>query len=116
MGLSEGHDCPSNREFNKVKLYTLVYNKQTAECFSLPPAKNKEGHPDYPQIPFTYQGKSLNDHLSGVVDGIPYFLHLRQKAEGTTGRRAGSRGFGRERNGDCNGGAVACQIPQSQVS
>lgn len=79
MGLSEGHDCPSNRESNNVKLYTLVYDKQTAECFSLPPAKNKEGHPDYPQIPFTYQGKSLNDHLSDVVDGIPYFLTYGKK-------------------------------------
>ena len=39
----------------------------------------KEGHPDYPQIPFTYQGKSLNDHLSGVVDGIPYFLTYGKK-------------------------------------
>ena len=74
LNVSEGHDCPRNRESNQVKLHTLVYDKQTAECFCLPSAKDEKGRPMFPEVPFTYRGKSFSGKPSGVADGMLYFV------------------------------------------
>ena len=37
--MSQGHDSPINREKKAVKLYSLVYNKETGEFFTLPQPK-----------------------------------------------------------------------------
>ena len=37
--VAQGHDSPNSRKENAVKLYTLVYNKETQEFFSLPQPK-----------------------------------------------------------------------------
>ncbi len=73
IGITEGHDCPLNREANAVKLYTIVYDKQTGECFSLPLAKDKKGHPIFPEIPFTIGGKSFSAQRMGATDSLLYF-------------------------------------------
>lgn len=73
LRLSEGHDCPANRSSGKVKLYTIIYNKQTGEGFSLPPGKDDEGHPIYPNIPLVYEGKTFPGFFPmGDADGAMY--------------------------------------------
>ena len=37
--MAQGHDSPNNRKANAVKLYSLVYNKETGEFFTLPQPK-----------------------------------------------------------------------------
>ena len=37
--VAQGHDSPNSRKQNTVKLYSLVYNKETQEFFSLPQPK-----------------------------------------------------------------------------
>ena len=37
--MAQGHDSPNNREKKAVKLYSLVYNKETGEFFTLPQPK-----------------------------------------------------------------------------
>lgn len=37
--VAQGHDSPNSRKENAVKLYSLVYNKETQEFFSLPQPK-----------------------------------------------------------------------------
>ena len=37
--MSQGHDSPNSRKANAVKLYSLVYNKETGEFFTLPQPK-----------------------------------------------------------------------------
>ena len=37
--MAQGHDSPNSRKENAVKLYSLVYNKETGEFFTLPQPK-----------------------------------------------------------------------------
>ena len=73
--LAEGHDCPANRKAGKVKLYTILYDKQTGECFSLPPAKDEKGVSDYPALPFEYEGKTFFGQPFGDADGRFYLFY-----------------------------------------
>ena len=56
--MSQGHDSPINREKKAVKLYSLVYNKETGEFFTLPQPKE-----------LTYA--SLEGDLLGGMDWWP---------------------------------------------
>jgi hypothetical protein len=56
--MAQGHDSPINREKKAVKLYSLVYNKETGEFFTLPQPKE-----------LTYA--SLEGDLLGGMDWWP---------------------------------------------
>ena len=79
MYLSQGYDCPNTRKSGQVKLYTILYNKQTGECFSLPSAKDEEGRPRYPDFPFEYGGKIFPGFPAGEVDGRLYMIYIGQQ-------------------------------------
>ena len=56
--MAQGHDSPNSRKENAVKLYSLVYNKETGEFFTLPQPKE-----------LTYA--SLEGDLLGGIDWWP---------------------------------------------
>lgn len=79
INLSQGYNCPNTRKDGQVKLYTILYNKQTGECFSLPSAKDEEGRPRYPDFLFEYEGKAFPGFPAGEVDGRLYLIYLGQQ-------------------------------------
>lgn len=79
LRLSQGYDCPNTRKSGQVKLYTILYNKQTGECFSLPSAKDEEGRPRYPDFPFEYGGKIFPGFPAGEIDGRLYMIYIGQQ-------------------------------------
>ena len=77
--MAQGHDSPNNRKANAVKLYSLVYNKETGEFFTLPQPKELmyaslegdlfEGIDWWPQ---TYRdGKMYRYHSSTFIKEHP---------------------------------------------
>ena len=77
--MAQGHDSPNNRKANAVKLYSLVYNKETGEFFTLPQPKELmyaslegdllEGMDWWPQ---TYRdGKMYRYHSSTFIKEHP---------------------------------------------
>ena len=77
--MAQGHDSPNNREKKAVKLYSLVYNKETGEFFTLPQPKELtyaslegdllEGMDWWPQ---TYQdGKMYRYYYSTLIKEHP---------------------------------------------
>ena len=77
--MAQGHDSPNNREKKAVKLYSLVYNKETGEFFTLPQPKELtyaslegdllEGMDWWPQ---TYQdGKMYRYYYSTFIKEHP---------------------------------------------
>lgn len=77
--MAQGHDSPKNRKANAVKLYSLVYNKETGEFFTLPQPKELtyaslegdlfEGIDWWPQ---TYRdGKMYSYHSSTFIKEHP---------------------------------------------
>ena len=79
LRLSQGYDCSNTRKAGKVKLYTILYNKQTGEGFSLPPAQDEKGLPCYPDIAFEYEGKFFFGFPTGEVDGRLYMIYIGQQ-------------------------------------
>ena len=79
LRLSQGYDCSNTRKAGKVKLYTILYNKQTGKGFSLPPAQDEKGLPCYPDIAFEYEGKSFFGFPTGEVDGRLYLIYIGQQ-------------------------------------
>ena len=79
LRLSQGYDCFNTRKADKVKLYTILYNKQTGEGFSLPLAQDEKGLPSYPDLAFEYEGKSFSGFPTGEVDGRLYMLYIGQQ-------------------------------------
>ena len=79
LRLSQGYDCSNTRKAGKVKLYTILYNKQTGEGFSLPPAQDEKGLPCYPDIAFEYEGKSFFGFPTGEADGRLYMVYIGQQ-------------------------------------
>ena len=77
--MAQGHDSPNNREKKAVKLYSLVYNKETGEFFTLPQPKELTyaslegdllGGMDW--WPQTYQdGKMYRYHSSTLIKEHP---------------------------------------------
>ncbi len=58
--LSRSYDSPNARTQGTVTLYTLVYDKQTGDFFSLPGRTDKDGRYTYANLPFQVEGKELS--------------------------------------------------------
>ena len=58
--LSRSYDSPNARTQGTVTLYTLVYDKQTGDFFSLPGKTDKEGRYTYANLPFRVEGKDIS--------------------------------------------------------
>lgn len=67
--LSNNYDSPNARRQGKVTLYTLVYDKQTDEFFSLPGRTDRTGRYTYANLPFRVGDEDISLMPSFTVDG-----------------------------------------------
>lgn len=72
--LSEGQDNASGKKSPTWKDYTLIYDKQTGESFSLPFLKY-EDEDAVADFPLEYEGKSFHGFPTSIADGHAYMLY-----------------------------------------